>query len=480
MKKILLTVISIVFLSLASCSSGAVAYSPYIIVQAAEDSTATPTPFQPSNQTSGVFSPQIKSQQNFPTLQPSQPSAAPLSNTPTPLPTEISNTVALSGGQPVLDTHEVTTFLLLGTDSRNGASFRTDTIMVAMVRPSDGQVSLISIPRDLWVDIPTVGQQRINTAFENGELNGYSGGGAGLLKDTILFNFGLKIDHLVMVDFDGFRKTVDTIGGIDIPISCPYTDWRLTDPNSNPEDENNWALFTAGPGIVHMNGDLALWYARSRKLSNDFDRGRRQQEVIRAIFSQVLQGNLISRIPQLYKDLSSSFISDLSLPDLLKLSPFALHLSNADIRSYYIAGDLVTEWVTDDGAQVLLPNIDPIQQMLEKAMALDPGNTKAEKIQIEIQNGSAMDGLDALAAQRLNYAGYQTSFQPADQRGHPTTLLYDLTTAQDHAKTSAILRVLGLPESARVSAPAENSKVPYVLIVGADYTACFNPAELSH
>jgi LCP family protein required for cell wall assembly len=369
--------------------------------------------------------------------------------------------------------------LLLGSDTRGGASFRTDTILVGIVRPQDGQVSLISIPRDLWVNIPTVGMQRINTAYQFGEYGGYSGGGAGLLKDTILYNLGLKIDHTAMIDFNGFRKVVDTLGGIDVPISCPYTDWRLLDPSYDPENEENWFLYTAGPGLLHMNGDLALWYARSRKHSNDFDRGRRQQEVIRAIYAQVLRTDSLARLPQLYTDLSSSFITDLGLADLLKFSPMALHLTNADIRSYYISGDMVTPWTTSEGAAVLLPDTGLIQQMLNQAVAASPLQQQRSAIHVEIQNGSPNDGWETLAAERLNYAGVETSFKPADNRSHAITLLYDLTADQDPARSASLLAVLGLPDSALVSAPSPASKIPYALIVGADYQACFNPAGLT-
>jgi LCP family protein required for cell wall assembly len=321
--------------------------------------------------------------------------------------------------------------------------------------------------------------QRINTAYQFGDLNGYPGGGAGLLKDTILFNFGLKIDHTAMIDFDGFRKVVDTLGGVDVPVYCPYTDWRLLDPSYDPQNENNWFLYTAEPGLSHMNGDLALWYARSRKKSNDFDRGRRQQEVIRSIYAQALRTDSITRIPQLYSDLSSSFTTDLGLADILKLSPMGLHLTNADIRSYYIAGELVTSWITPGGAYVLLPNTDLIQQMLNQALTSSPRQQEREKINIEVQNGSPSDGWDSLAAERLNYAGYQTSMKPADNRQHATSLLYDLTPDQDRGRTASILAVLGLPESALVSAPSKDSKVSYALIVGADYNTCFAPAGLA-
>jgi LCP family protein required for cell wall assembly len=478
MTKPTVIIVTIFILLLCSCAPQAEPYSPYYFVSAPANATSSPTPFQPSGNSShsasqtpqpqGAISPQVlpgSSATPFPTI--------------TPFPGDQPTPGIITQPQPLVDTQSAITFLLLGSDTRSGSSFRTDTIMIAIVRPSDGQVSLISIPRDLWVNIPTVGMQRINTAYEYGENGDYSGGGAGLLKDTILFNLGIQINYVVLVDFEGFQKSIDTIGGIDVPVVCPYTDWRLLDPTYDPQDENNWFLYTAGPGLLHMDGDLALWYARSRKHSDDFDRGRRQQEVIRAIFSQALRTNLITRIPQLYTDLASSFTTDLGLADILKLSPLVLHLTNANLRSYYIAGDLVTAWTTAGGAAVLLPNIDLIQKMFTQAMNSSPIQQERQKISVEIQNGSPNDGWEALAAERLNYAGYQTSFLPADNRNHATSLLYDLTSNQDKTRKASLLAVLGLPDSALVAVPTTNNKVSYALIVGADYNACFNPASLT-
>ncbi len=453
------------------------AYAPYYLVTAPPDATATPTPFQPS-------APMAAMVLNTPvpvytaTLPPLLPTVTAF---PSPLPVESPQPTAeiAAAPQEILNTADVVTFLLLGSDVRVGMSYRTDTILVAAIRPKDGQVSLISIPRDLWVNIPTVGMQRINTAFQYGEIYGYSGGGPGLLKDTILYNLGLQVDHFAMVDFNGFRKIVDTLGGIDLPVACSYTDWRLISPDLDPENEANWQLFTANPGLTHMDGDFALWYARSRSKSNDFDRGRRQQEVIRAIYRQALNTDTLGRIPQLYNDFSSTIQTDLSLPGILELAPLALHLTNADIRSYYIAGDLVTPWITPGGAYVLLPNNEAIQGMLAEALNPSPRQVERKSIKIEIQNGSTTDGWDALAAERLNYAGYETSIAAADNRQHSQTLLYDLTTEQDHNRTTSLLAALGLPDSALVSVPTENADVSYVLIVGNDYQPCFKPNELT-
>jgi LCP family protein required for cell wall assembly len=472
-------------LTLAACGvaqATPAVYVPYYFVTVPANATPTPTPFQPLLLVASGQQLSVLPGQSQPEISPTLP---PQLLTATPLPTATLSDVAqpapelLTTPLPLLDAPNVVTFLLLGSDLRPGSSYRTDTLVIAIVRPHDGQVSLISIPRDLWVNIPTVGMQRINTAYQSGEIYGYPGGGPGLLKDTILFNLGLQIDHTAMVDFDGFRRVVDTLGGIEVPVACSYTDWRLIDPSYDPYNENNWALFTTGQGLVRMDGDYALWYARSRQKSNDFDRGRRQQEVLRAIYGQALRTDTISRIPQLYTEFSSTIKTDLGLGDILQLSPLALHLTNADIRSYYIAGELVTSWITPGGAYVLLPNTDLIQNMLNQAVSPSPRQQERQALRVEIRNGSPYDGWDALAAERLNYAGYETSFAASDHRSYYQTLLYDLTPDQDRGRSSSLLAVLGLPDSALVAVPSPGAQASYVLIVGQDYDPCFKPQGLT-
>jgi LCP family protein required for cell wall assembly len=352
--------------------------------------------------------------------------------------------------------------------------------LIAIVWYREGQVSLISIPRDTWLYIPTVGMQRINTAFQSGESGGYPGGGTGLLKDTILQNLGIRIDHTAMVEFDGFRRIVDTLGGIDVPVACSYTDWRLISPGLDENNENNWWLYTVGPGQVHMDGDLALWYARSRSKSNDFDRGRRQQEVIRTIFQKALQSDTFSKIPQLYNDFSSTVITDMSLGDMLSLAPYAVNFTNANIRSYYIRPPYVTSWTTPGGASVLLPQEEALRGLLLEATTLSTFAAARESIKIEVQNGSPFDTMEALAASRLNYAGYETVTSPADNRGYGNTVLVDYTANQDPNERQTILNILGTFSANVLSIPDPNSAVKYRVILGADYEACFKPEDLSH
>lgn len=465
---------------LASAATNQQSGLPFALVTAAPNASPTPTPFQPVPWTpTGTIEPS-------PTFDPSTPTPTVPPPTETPLPTIDPNilvntlvpfaTIEASGNSQVLNNgQETVNFLLIGSDRRSGTSFRTDTMVIAVLRPQLGQVSLISIPRDLWVSIPDWGNQRINTAYQHGISVGYPGGGPGLLKDTILYNLGIRIDHTAMVDFDGFRNIVDTLGGVDVPVSCSYTDWRLIDPSYDPENENNWYLYTAGPGLMHMDGDLALWYARSRQKSNDFDRGRRQQEVLRALFSQALKANTLSRIPELYNDLRSTVETDLGLGDLLQLAVYAPKMTNADIRSYYIRPPYVSSWITEGGAYVLLPNEAALQGLLTEAVSPATQIVEKQSIVIDVMNGTTIEGYETLAANRLNYAGYETHIIPSDRQDYAYSVLIDKTGTQD---STPILTVMGMLPGSVISSPDPNSKSHYLLIVGYDYEPCFRPENL--
>ncbi len=468
---------------------------PFVLITPAPNASPTPTAFLPPP--AGQPTPTSLYYAEVPTLAPSFPTATasptepqaaevtPTVDLATLFPTEAAPPPPDTAGVapaplPALTDKDTDNFLLIGSDKRPGSSFRTDTMVVVILWPNEGQVSMISIPRDLWIYIPTVGMQRINTAYQSGELGGYPGGGPGLLRDTIAYNLGIRIDHMAMVEFDGFRRIIDTLGGIDVPVACPYTDWHLIDPSYDPNNENNWSLYTVGTGLDHMDGDLALWYARSRMKSNDFDRGRRQQEVLRAILSKALSTDTLARIPQLYSDFAGTVTTDLSLPDMVKLALYAPRLPAASIRSYYIRPPLVSGWTTPGGAAVLLPNQAALEQMLAQATSLSSTATIRQSLSVDVQNGTYNDGWEALAASRLNVAGYTASTSAADRRDYSASVLIDYTQGQDPAARGAILNGLGLYSASVLSSPDPSSTVQYRLILGADYQPCFQPQDLSH
>ena len=481
---------------LTSCGvapANAPAPQPFVLVTVAPNASPTPTPFQPPNVSQAT--PKSLYSIQVPTLEPFYPTATPPPTLISPLqppatidlsslfPTVAApHPIAPSAGPtpiPALADNNTINFLLIGHDQGSPTSFRTDTMVTVILWPKDGQVSMISIPRDLWVYIPTVGMDRINTAYEYG-IGNYPGSGAALLRDTIAYNLGIRIDHMAMVDFSGFSRIVDTLGGIDVPVACPYTDWRLIDPSYDPNDPNNWAEYTVQSGLIRMNGDLALWYARSREASSDFDRGRRQQEVLRAIFAQALKTNTLSHIPQLYSDFSSTITSDLGLADIVKLALYAPKLTNANIRGFYIRPPYVSAWVTPGGADVLLPNQPSLQQFLIEATTLSTTSTQRDAISIQVENGTPFKGWDSLAASRLNYAGYQSSIANADRQNYSNSVLIDMTKSQDPNARNVILANLGLSSASILSIPNANSSIQYRLILGYDYQPCFQPQDLSH
>ena len=176
---------------------------------------------------------------------------------------------------------------------------RTDVIVIVSINPEIPSVSLLSIPRDFYAWLPGRGFNKINTAFTYGEKDNYPGGGPGLIKATIEYNLGIRIHYYARVSFDGFVQIVDALGGVAVPVECPLSD-TFPDPESpTGQTDVDWL-----PGIHHLDGKHALWYVRSRYRSSDFDRNRRQQQILRGLYSQILTLDVIPKLPQLWSALT--------------------------------------------------------------------------------------------------------------------------------------------------------------------------------
>jgi hypothetical protein len=229
-----------------------------------------------------------------------------------------------------------------------------------------------------------------------------------------------------------------------------------------------------------MDGDLALWYARSRLRSNDFDRGRRQQEVLRAIYIKALQLGILPRIPDLYRKISEIVITDIGLNDVLALAPMALSLDAPRIRSYYISNKYVKGWWTPQGASVLLPKSDKIEAMLQEAM-LPPDDAEEDRLEvvIEIANSSDKPGAEILAAERLHYVGFETIIVPDSGELNKKSWLYSPSGVNDASQGIYILDILGLPADRLSDNSATDSQADYRLVLGKDYNPCFNPSKLN-
>jgi LCP family protein required for cell wall assembly len=375
---------------------------------------------------------------------------------------------------------EAINILLLGSDRRpTWKDFRTDVVILVSIQPKRGNVVMLSIPRDLYVYLPGYSMQRVNMAFYLGEKHNYPGGGPAMLADTILYNLGIPVDAYAMVEMTGLEGIVDALDGIEVNVACPYTDWRLKSPNLNPQDPDNWRLYTVYPGVKKMDGEMALWYSRSRKKSSDFDRSRRQQEVLRATYRQIQNLDLLLHLPELYDQTTRYVQTDLDLDDLIKLAPLTARFSLPDVRSHFLGKDEVRPWrVPTSGAAVQLPRPTEVYQLLNAIFSVDaldnPGFN--DRIEVEVVNASNREDLAVLAAERLIYAGYDAFVSGIEESIVDTTVLIDFGL-EDEVETEALMRELGLASSRLVLSPEPSSRHPYQLLVGNDYDPCFNPTR---
>ena len=272
-----------------------------------------------------------------------------------PAPTQLSATDVPPPMPEIEFGPDVVNILLLGSDKRpNSGGFRTDAIMVVSIDPEDGTATLISIPRDLYVYIPGWRMDRINTAIVRG--------GVDMAKQAIHYNFGIPLDGWARMNFDGFISAIDTLGGITVEATA-FT-----------RDECGGEILTYQPGSSYsMDGYEALCYARMRKWGGDFDRMRRQQEIVQAFFSKLLTINGLVRVPQLNNQLYTTFFTDIELTELLPLVPAAIQIGTDPTRIsvFRVDRDLVDSWRTPTGGAVLLPKRPGIQLMLMQAFGSD-------------------------------------------------------------------------------------------------------------
>ena len=320
----------------------------YVLVGAPADATPTPTAFQPMAPTAGPRIPQSSEKTNA--IRVVSVRITPLAN---PFPDD----------DPALDPnlHQMELFrqpdnqmniVLLGSDQRpNDNGFRTDVIMLATVNREEKTVNLTSLPRDLYVYQPGVTSDKINTTFQNG--------GFEVMARMFEYNFGVIPDYYALINFSGFEQLIDTIGGIDVNVAVKLKDHR-----------DKHGQFTVKPGVNHMDGETALWYVRSRKTTSDFDRARRQQEVIQALVKKLLTlDNLTTNAPKIYKQLGETVETNMGLNQMLGLIPTALQFNNPDAFGRYVVDDsMVTEWIDPYGSLVLLPHQEEIREVMRRAL----------------------------------------------------------------------------------------------------------------
>ena len=250
------------------------------------------------------------------------------------------------------------TFLILGVDRRGEEVPRSDAIIVVSIDPVERRATLISVPRDLYVDIAGHGIMRINQTFVQG--------GAQLTRQTVTAVLGLPVDYVVKIEFDGFERIIDTLGGVEIELVQP-----LYDPYY-PDDADGYKPLRIPAGRQRLNGEQALGYARSRLTDPEADFGRikRQQQLLLALRDQFLTSDTLPRLPALVQQLSNAVTTDFPLTKVPALARLGMSIPPDRITRLAINYDqgLVTSAVTATGAEVLIPDVPRIRQVVHQAV----------------------------------------------------------------------------------------------------------------
>ena len=234
--------------------------------------------------------------------------------------------------------------LLLGTDKRPddvaADASRSDTIILFSIDTLNNTVGMLNIPRDLLVTVPGWGKRKVNAAYAIGEFNKLPGGGPALAVGTVSHFLGVPIDYYLAINFQGFEKVVDTVGGIWINVPAP-----LDDP-CYPTANYGCEVLHFDAGYQFMDGARALKYARTRHADSDFGRSLRQQQVILAVRQQALRLDLLPRLPDLIDQFGGMVETNIPFPTQLAFGRMAGNLQSSQILTAQIDSTMVTE-VTD-------------------------------------------------------------------------------------------------------------------------------------
>lgn len=419
--------------------------------------TSTPIPPTPTLTPSIVPTP----------LPPRRPTAVPIEMLPTQHP---SDTLRIP--TPVARYHipeDAITIVVLGSDQRpDWRHWNTDVIQYVVIYPDIPSVSILSIPRDLYVYVPNFHMMRINQADMYGELHGHDGGGLGLLNQTMLYNLGITADYYVKVNFEGLIEIVNIMGGIDVPVHCYVEDyWPY------PNEDGSYSRFALEPGLRHLDGREALWYSRTRKTTSVFDRERRQQQVLEALWRKAKETNLLNLAPTLAQDFSYLYQTDLGMGNIIQLALVAAQLERANIRTYNIGGQEVTYYTTYQGGNVFLLKHDETQAVIDAAISKPATNRAFQNpIYVEVWNGTPYADWDWLAADRMVHYGFIPLSGTPDRHDYAQTQIIFFGETTKGSGLETLQSLFGVRGDAVIYPGEVRTDIKMRLIIGQDYDTC--------
>lgn len=369
------------------------------------------------------------------------------------------------------------TVLVMGLDYRDweaGDPPRSDTMILATYDPISNTAGMLSIPRDMWVNIPGFDYAKINTAYFLGEVNNLPGGGPGLAVETVEQFLGVPINYYAQVDFSAFVRFIDELGGVIVDVQEPMT---ISILGSNKKVELE-------PGVYALPGDHALAYARNRKTAGgDFDRAERTQQVILGVRDRILDfemlPTLVVKAPVLYNELASGIRTNMTLDEVIKLAWMVYKIPPDNIKQGVIGPEMVQFAYSADGQDILIPIPDEIRLLRDEIFstsgAVGPAAVgddekalmEAEAARVSVQNGSTTEGMAGRTAEWLRGQNINVVDESnADQ-------LYDTTTIFIYNGKPYTVRylssIMGLENPRIYNRYDPNATYDIAVVVGTDW-----------
>ncbi len=420
--------------------------------------------------------PRVEAPLQQPTLPPNIPTLAP----DVPLQTnQLAPTPQPWDGQSRIN------ILLLGLDYRdweaNQGPPRSDSMILISIDPVNKTMGMLSIPRDLWVNLPNnFGYGKINTAYMLGEAYQLDGGGAAMSMQAVSNLLDMPVDYYAQVDFNTFVRFVDEIGGVKINVPEAITLDLLGDGTQK----------TLQPGVQTLPGEIALAYARARHTAGgDFDRAQRQQQVLLGVRDRILDFDLlptlIERAPYFYYQMKDGINTNLTFDYAVKLAWLMKDIPSENIHHAIIGPEQVDMSTSYDGQSILVYDPQKVRELRDDVFSVhgyigplaigtpDAALLQAENARIALQNGTYTSGLGAKTRDLLLEQGFNiVQVDNADQE-------YLLTTVIDYSGNpytlKALVSTLHVAESQIFTSYLQDAPYDFVVILGRDWADSQQP-----
>ncbi len=365
----------------------------------------------------------------------------------------------------------------------------TDSIMIMSIDTKNNQAFLMSVPRDLYVQIPgTSSHSKINYAYVAGKNNnfsqdGYPSGGMGELEDVISQDFGININYYALVNYSALRQAVDAVGGVDINI-------QSSDPRGLYDPSIDYA--TRGPlvkltnGVHHLSGQQALDLARARGdsyrsygfVASDFERTKNQRELLVALKTKAVTAGVLSnpaKLSSLSDAIGSNVKTDFTLSEVHRLYDIVKNINGPSIKSYSLNSangkNLLASYTTLDGQSALIPatgvdDYTDIQSFLQQITSNDP--VVQEGAQIVVLNATTTAGLASQQRTRLEQKHYHVSGIGNTTPQAKTTII-QTKAGVDPNTLKALLRLYGASATSTTVNPyAGIYSADFIILIGGD------------